>query len=63
MSVSRRDFFVSAFGKAVNHISNIIPTPMHKLLGIATKPVSAEEAAFLLTRSPRKPSSKSIESQ
>ena len=55
MSISRRDFFAEAFGKAASHMPKIIPTGVRNLLGIEKdKPLSAEDAAFALTKTRRK---------
>jgi hypothetical protein len=57
MSISRRDFFTEAFGKAISHVPRIIPTGLRNLLGIEKdKPLSADEAAFMLAKRGRKQS-------
>lgn len=60
MSVSRREFFVGAFGKAINYIHTIIPSPIKKVLCNPDEPLSPEDAAFALVSSRRKSSSEAV---
>jgi hypothetical protein len=58
MSISRRDFFVETFTKAVQNAANLVPNNISNLLGIKEnkKPLTAEEAAFALANRRRKKS-------
>jgi hypothetical protein len=57
MSISRRDFFVETFAKAVQNASKLVPSSVSNLLGIEeNKPLTAEEAAFSLAHRRRKKS-------
>jgi hypothetical protein len=55
--ISRRNFFTKTLGQFASHFPRMIPNPMRNFLCLGEdRPLSAEDAAFILARSPRKKS-------